>query len=137
MRVPPLDLKEQYAGLKSEVFSELTRLFDEGNFILGAEVERFEKIIADYLGVKHAVGVTSGTDAIWAALKVLGIGAGDQVLTSPFTFFGTISPILNTGAQPVFADIKADTYNIDPDLVEEVLKKDTHKKIKAVLPVHL
>ncbi|MFQ5796791.1 MAG: DegT/DnrJ/EryC1/StrS family aminotransferase, partial [Candidatus Bipolaricaulia bacterium] len=90
-----------------------------------------------YLGIKHAMGVASGTDALWLALKALGIGSGDKVLTSPFTFFATVSAVVNTGAQPVFADIDPETFNLDPDRAEAVLDAPEGERIKAIIPVHL
>lgn len=135
MNVPMLDLHRQYAPLKKQVFASWERLYDAGSFILGKEVESFEKEIAEYLGVKHALGVNSGTDALTIALKALGLKPGDKVLTSPFTFFGTVSAIANAGVEPVFADICPETFNIDPKAVEEKISKD--KRIRAVMPIHL
>lgn len=137
IKVPPLDLKRQYEPLSAEISSAISRVVASGNFILGDDVAGFEAEVAAYLGVKHAIGVTSGTDALWLALKSLGIKQGDHVLTSPFTFFATVSATVNAGAVPVFADIEADTFNLSPDNVEETLRKDTQRKIKAVIPVHL
>jgi dTDP-4-amino-4,6-dideoxygalactose transaminase len=133
--IPMLDLKQQYLPLREQVLEAFTRLFDSGAFILGKEVETLETQLAKYLETKYAIGVTSGTDAIWLALKALGIGPGDKVLTSPFTFFATVSAICNTGAEPVFADIDSKTFNLDPEKAEEVLKKEG--RVKAIMPVHV
>lgn len=137
MKIPLLDLKKQYKDLKPEVMKAIENVVDSGHFILGPDIEKFEKEVASYLGVKYALGVTSGTDALFMALKGLGVGHGDKVLTTPFTFFATASAICNSGAEPVFADILDENFNIDPASVEEVLKNDTEKKIKVILPVHL
>lgn len=115
----------------------LETVVDSGFFIMGPDIEAFEKEIAQFLGVKYALGVTSGTDALYMSLKALGVRPGDKVLTTPFTFFATASAICNTGADPVFADILEDSFNIDPAKVEEILKRDFDKKIKVILPVHL
>ncbi len=137
MKIPLLDLKKQYKDLKPQVMKAIENVVDSGYFIMGPDIEAFEKEVANYLGVKYALGVTSGTDALFMSLKALGVGPGDRVLTTPFTFFATASAICNSGAEPVFADILEDTFNIDPAAVEEVLKQDTSKKIKVILPVHL
>ena len=137
MEVSLIDLKRQYAPLRKQMLSTFERLLDSGNFILGNEVAQFEKEVADYLGSRFAIGVTSGTDALWLSLKALGIDSGDRVLTTPFTFFATISSIVNVGAEPVFADIEAGTFNLDAHAVEQVLVEDREKRIKAIVPVHL
>lgn len=135
--VPPLDLKRQYKPLANEVSGAFNRIFESGGFILGPDVTALEQELANYIKVKNVIGVTSGTDAIWLALKALKIGPGDLVLTSPFTFFATVSAICNAGATPVFADIDPISFNIDPNQVEKVLKQDAQKRIKAIMPVHL
>lgn len=137
MEVPFLDLKRQHQSIKDEVNEAINRVMESQRFILGDEVESFEKRIAEYCGVKHAVGVASGTDALLLSLRALGIGTGDKVITSPFTFFATAGAIHNIGATPVFVDIKMDTYNIDPQKVEEFLKSKDIKNVKAIVPVHL
>lgn len=134
MNVPSLDLFSQVKPLRPSIFSRLERLFESGIFILGPEVQAFEEEIAGYLKVPHAIGVSSGTDALWLSLKALGIGTGHKVLTSPFTFFATVSAIVNAGATPVFADIDPDTYNLNPESVRSVLK---NQKVSAIIAVHL
>lgn len=127
----------QYAELKEELTGVVAKLVDSGQYVLGEELLQFEKEIALFLGARHAIGVSNGTDAIWAALKAFGIGAGDLVLAPSFTFFGTCSAILHAGAKPVFADVELETFNFSPTSVEEVLEKDHAHRIKAILPVHL
>jgi len=145
-RVPAFDLTRQIANLKPELMSAFERVLGSGHFILGSEVEALEREMAAYLGAKHASGVASGTDALWLALKALGIGPGDKVLTVPFTFFATASAILNTGADPVFIDIEEDTFNLDFEDVKRFLEgqsvvhrrlKVRPERIKAILAVHL
>jgi len=136
-QVPPLDLKRQYEPLRREISNTFERIFDSGGFILGPDVAALEQELAIYLNVKRTIGVTSGTDALWIALKAIDIQPGDHILTSPFTFFATVSAICNTGAVPIFADIDADTFNIDPQHVETLLANDSKRKIKAIMPVHL
>ena len=146
MQVPVFDLKRQAEGLKPELMAAVERVLMSGRYILGAEVEAFEQEMGAYLGVNHAIGVASGTDALWLSLKALGIGPGDKVLTTPLTFFATASAILNTGAEPVFADIDPSTFNLDPDQVQEALqgRSSVYRRldlrsetIKAMMPVHL
>jgi len=146
MKVPPFDLTRQFENLKEELINAVNKVLASGRYILGPEVEAFEKEVANYLGVKHAIGVASGTDALWLSLKALGVGPGDLVLTTPFTFFATASAILNTGATPVFADINPLTFNLDPEKVKEALEGRSPvwqrlglkpEKVKVILPVHL
>ena len=132
-RVPLIDLKRQYHGIKEEINSAIQDVLESQAFILGSQVKEFEDLFASYCNTKHAIGVSSGTDALLLALKSLGIGDGDEVITTPFTFFATVESICNVGAKPVFADIDPETYNIRPDLIE----KSISKKTKAILPVHL
>jgi dTDP-4-amino-4,6-dideoxygalactose transaminase len=131
--IPMTDLKAQFESIKDEINEAIQRVLHSGQFILGAEVEALEKEIAAYLGVKHAVGVASGTDALQLALLACGITPGDEVITTPFTFIATAEAITQCGATPVFVDIEPDTYNIDPTKIEARITK----KAKAILPVHL
>lgn len=128
-----LDLGPEIAELREELNAAFNRVLDSGRFILGAEVEAFEHEVAEYLGVKHAIGVNSGTDALVISLRALGIGPGDEVITTPFTFFATASSIMLVGAKPVFVDIEYDSFNIDPELIEPAITERT----KAIMPVHL
>src|SRR5438094_182039 len=118
MNVPLLDLRAQYQSIRAEVMAALEAVCDEQAFILGARVADLEKDIQKYVGVSQAVGVASGTDAILLALMACGVGAGDEVVTVPYTFFATAGSISRLGAKPVFVDIKPDTYNMDPALLE-------------------
>ncbi|NQW45436.1 MAG: DegT/DnrJ/EryC1/StrS family aminotransferase [Deltaproteobacteria bacterium] len=136
-QVPPLDLKRQYEPLAKEITATFERIFYSGNFVLGPDVSALEQELASYLSAKKTVGVNSGTEALWLALKAINIQPGDKVLTSPFTFFATVSAICNAGATPVFADIDPDTFNIDPEQVKKILDRDVDRKIKAIIPVHL
>ncbi|MBS1833710.1 MAG: DegT/DnrJ/EryC1/StrS family aminotransferase [Acidobacteria bacterium] len=131
-----LDLKAQYAHIREEVTEAITRICDGQTFVLGEPVATFERQIAEYSQVKHAVGCASGSDAILLALKAFGVGKGDAVLTVPYSFFATAGYIVHSGAEPVFCDIEPSSFNMDPANVEEAL--DRHAgKIKAILPVHL
>lgn len=130
---PMIDLKKQYAGIKDEVLHVVNEILESSQYVLGKKVSDLEESVRRYHGVRQAIGVASGTDALHLSLKSLGIGAGDEVITSPFTFFATAEAILYTGATPVFADIEPDTCNIDPLLVEKKITKHT----KAILPVHI
>lgn len=133
MRIPILDLTLQYNSIKSEIDTAIARVVDSQRFILGSEVESFEKEAAAYCGIKYAVGVASGTDALILSLKAFGIGEGDEVITTPFTFFATAESISLAGAKPVFVDVDSKTYCINPSLVEDKITKKT----KAIIPVHL
>ncbi len=133
MKVPLLDIKKQYQSIKDEVVPVLNRVCDDQDFILGKDVSKFEEEMAAYCGTSYAVGVASGTDALILALKALGIKEGDEVITTPFTFFATAEAVSIVGAKPVFADIDPRTYNIDPILISKKITKRT----KAVMPVHL
>jgi len=137
MNVPLLDLKPQLAELREEIIESMTRVVDSTRYIMGPEVEAFEQEVADYSGSACAIGVSSGTDALLIALMGLDIGHGDHVLTTPYSFFATIGVILRLGAVPVFADIDPVSFNIDPAQIDDILQKDTDKKIKAIIPVHL
>ncbi|MEK6766752.1 MAG: DegT/DnrJ/EryC1/StrS family aminotransferase [Planctomycetota bacterium] len=133
MRVPLIDLKRQYHSIKEEIDSAIRDVLESQAFILGPQVKEFENLFASYCNTKHAIGVSSGTDALLLALKSLGIGDGDEVITSPFTFFATAGSICNTGAKPVFVDIEPESFNIRPDLIEKCINKRT----KAIIPIHL
>lgn len=131
--VPLLDLEQQYYSIKTEIDQAIGRVVESQHFILGPEVEFLEKEISAYCGIKYAVGVSSGTDALLISLMALGIGPGDEVITTPFTFFATVGSIVRVGATPVFADIEPETFNLDPKEVERRITGKT----KACIPVHL
>ncbi len=133
MKIPLIDLDAQYQALKPEVDEAIQKVLESGTFILGPEVAAFEQEVAEYIGVRHAVGVASGTDALHLSLRALGVGHGDEVLLPAFTFFATAGAVLLTGAKPVLVDIDPDTYCIDVRLLEEKISSRT----KAVIPVHL
>lgn len=133
MKVPLLDLKAQYRTIRDEVLSVTKDLFETQLFILGKHVEELEEAIARYCQVKCAVGVSSGTDALLISLMAAGIGPGDEVITSPYTFFATVGSIVRAGATPVFVDIEEDTYNINPEAIREKITSRT----RAIIPVHL
>lgn len=133
MKIPFLDLKTQYAFLEAEINEAINRVLVSGEFILGPDVQLFEQEVATYLGVKYAISVNSGTDALVIGLRALGIGPGDEVITTPFSFCATAESISNVGAKPIFADIEADTFNI---AAQEITAKIT-SNTKAIMPVHL
>ena len=133
MRVPLLDLKAQYAAIREEILAGISEVLDSQRCIGGPKVEEFEKAVAVLSDCKYAVGVTSGTDAILNCLMSLEIGPGDEVITTPFTFFATAGCIARVGAKPVFVDIDPKTYNINPDLIGPAVTDKT----KAIMPVHL
>jgi dTDP-4-amino-4,6-dideoxygalactose transaminase len=133
VQVPFLDVVSEFGQLADEWFHEIREVGATGRFILGPNVEAFEREAAEYVGCSHAIGVANGTDALILALRALGIGPGDEVITSPFTFFASAESISVVGATPVFADIDADTFNISPATVEPKITPRT----KAILPVHI
>lgn len=133
MRIPMVDLKAQYRDLHGEIDSALQAVIASGQFVLGPAVEAFEREVAAYCGVRHAVAVASGTDALHLALRAAGVGTGDEVVTTAFTFIATAGAISQTGARPVFVDIDAATFNIDPARLEAAVNERT----RAILPVHL
>lgn len=133
MNVKILDLARQYAMIQDKVEKAVVEQLKSGIYIGGSAVTDFENKFADYIGVKHAIALNSGTDALMIALRALGIGAGDEVITTPFTFFATAEAIAMAGATPVFTDIEEDTYNID---VKKIADKISDKT-KAILPVHI
>ena len=133
MRIPLTDLKKQYKSIKEEIDSAIKQVITKTNFILGEEVEEFEKEIAKYFGAKYAVGVASGTDALLLSLEAIDIKKGDEVITTPFTFIATTETIIRAGAKPVFCDIDEKTYNLDVHKIEEKITPRT----RAILPVHL
>jgi dTDP-4-amino-4,6-dideoxygalactose transaminase len=135
--VPLLDLKRQYAQIGAEVLAAVERVCASQHYILGAEVEAFERELADFCGTRDAVGCASGTDALWLALAAAGVQPGDQVLTTPFSFFASASAIARIGARPVFADIDALTFNLDPVQAESFLCQAKRDALRALLPVHL
>lgn len=133
MRVPLLDLQGQYQGLREELLAAVTRVMDSQRFVLGDEGRALESEIAEYCRTKFAIGCASGSDALLLALMALDVKAGDEVITTPFSFFATGSAITRLGARPVFVDIDPLTYNIDPEAVAQAITPRT----KAIMPVHL
>lgn len=133
MKVPLLDLAAQNKPLRADILAALERVMDSQGFILGPEVEKFEAAAAKACGAKHALGVSSGTDALVLALMALGVGAGDEVVTTPYTFFATAGAVARVGAKPVFVDIDPATFNIDATRAAAAITAKT----KAIIPVHL
>ena len=133
MSIPFIDLDALHAPIRDELEAAVNEVIASGQFIRGRFVEQFEQEIAEYLGCKHAIGVSSGSDALLASLMALEIGEGDEVITTPFTFCATAEAILRVGATPVFVDIDPRTFNIDPALIEDAVTDAT----RAILPVHL
>src|SRR5262250_163246 len=149
MQVPLLDLKPQYQPLAAEIQAAIERVCASQHFILGPAVRELEASVAAYCQCRHGVGVSSGTDALLLALMALGIGAGDAVITSPFTFFATAGTIARTGARPLFCDIDPLTFNLSPAAVTELLERQCERRagelvhrgsgarVRAIMPVHL
>ncbi|MDU2219824.1 DegT/DnrJ/EryC1/StrS aminotransferase family protein [Finegoldia magna] len=133
MNIPLLNLKRQYKDIEEEVNTNVLECFKNAQYIMGENVKQFEKEIAEKIGVKHAITVGNGTDALIIALKSLGIKEGDEVITTDYTFFATAEAIRFVGATPVFCDVELDTYNIDPSQIEEKITDKT----KAIICVHL
>src|SRR6185295_8009297 len=131
--VPFVDLKAQYHSIRDEVRAEVDNVFESTQFILGDAVEKFERDFADYLGVKHVLGVGSGLDALRLALEAAGVGAGDEVIIPANTFIATALAVSGTGAKPVLVDCTEDTYQINPALIERAITTRT----KVIMPVHL
>ena len=149
MKVPLLDLKPQYLALKAELDAALMKVVASQHFILGPAVKDLESRVAEYCGAKHGIGLSSGTDALLIALMAYDLGPGDEVITSPYTFFATGGTVARVGARPVYIDIDPVTYNLRVDLVEQFLEKDCERRadqvynrktggrVRAIMPVHL
>lgn len=133
MKVPMLDLSEQYQSLKSEMLEALDQVMSSSRFILGDNVKKLEADVAKYSNAEYGIGVANGSDALHISLQACGVTEGDEVITTPFTFFATAGAIARTGAKPVFVDIDLDTFNIDPAKIEAAITPKT----KAIIPVHL
>ena len=133
MRVPILDLKAQYVAIKDEVTRAISEVCESQAFALGPAVAEFEENVAAYCSSKHAIGVSSGTDALLVSLMALGVKPGDEVITTPFSFFSTAGCVIRVGARPVFVDVDPDSGNIDPAGIEEKITEKT----RAIIPVHL
>jgi dTDP-4-amino-4,6-dideoxygalactose transaminase len=133
MNIPMVDLQVQYQQLKGEIDRAIAGVLDTSYYILGPQGQAFESEAAAYLGVRHAIGVASGTDALHLALRAAGLGPGDEVITSPFTFIATAEAIAYVGATPVFVDIDPQTFNLEPELTRRAITPRT----RAILPVHL
>lgn len=133
MNIPLLNLKKQYKYLKNDVEKVISEILESGAYINGPYTKKLEERLCKYLNVKHAIGVANGTDALVIVLKALGIKEGDEVITTPFTFFATAEAISVVGAKPVFVDVKLDDFNIDPEKIEAAVTEKT----KAIMPVHI
>jgi dTDP-4-amino-4,6-dideoxygalactose transaminase len=131
--IPMVDLKKQFEDIKDELIPAIIEVLESTRYVLGPKVEELEKKVAGYTGISEAVGVASGTDALHLAVKALGVSEGDEVITTPFTFFATIESILYEGARPVFVDIEPDTFNMDASKIEQAVTGKT----KAIMPVHM
>jgi dTDP-4-amino-4,6-dideoxygalactose transaminase len=140
MRVPLLDLKAQYATIKDEIREAVDRVLEGQQFIMGPEVAALERAVADYVGARHGIGMSSGTDALLAALMALGVGPGDRVITPAYSFFATGGVIVRLNAVPVFADIDPASYNMSPASLEKAwaaLDRSAQQRVKAIVPVYL
>ena len=135
--VPMLDLSRQYEPIRDEIMAALAEVVDNRQFILGEPVTNFERAAAKYLGVAEAIGCASGTDALWLALAAVGIGPGSAVITTPFSFFASVSSILRAGATPLLSDIDPVSFNLDPSGVGRLLRQKQDVPVRAILPVHL
>src|SRR6202166_1616416 len=132
-----LDLQRQYEQVRAEVLAAVGRVCASQHYILGPEVESFERELAEFCGAREGVGCASGTDALWLALAAAGVQPGDQVLTTPFSFFASASAIVRAGARPRVGDIDPLTFNLDPVAVGSSLRDSRHDKLRVLLPVHL
>ena len=139
MNVPLLDLGPQTRALREEILQAVTEVIDSTRYILGPVVESLEQAVADYCQSAYGVGVSSGTDALVMTLMAMDIGPGDRVVTTPYTFFATMGSILRVGAEPLFVDIEADSFNLDPEALAQTLERECRgdHRIRAILPVHL
>ena len=137
VRVPLLDLSREYRAIGPLLLQAVEAVFSAQNFILGSQVVEFERAAAQKCGIAHAIGCSSGTEALWLALQAAGIGTGDTVITTAFSFFATVSAILRTGARPVLADIDPETFNLDPAAAQVCLKNTSASVARTILPVHL
>src|SRR5208283_4759232 len=135
--VPMLDLRRQYESIADEVKAAIERVLTTQHFIGGPELEGFERESAEYLGVRASVGCNSGTDALWLALLAAGVEPETSVVTTPFSFFASVSTIARCGAMPVLADIDPATLNLDPAAAESALQRTRSHKVRAIVPVHL
>lgn len=133
MRVPFLDLKREYSSIKKEISKRILIALEKGEYCYGQETEKFERAFAHFIGCQYGIGVGSGTDALMISLRALGVGKGDEVITTPFTFIATAEAIVNIGARPVFVDIEEETMNMDINKIGKALTKKT----KAIIAVHL
>ena len=137
MQVPLLDLKLQYQELREEIRARIDAVADAQHFILGPEVEGLEREICAYTGAGHAIGVSSGTDAELAILMAMGVGPGDAVITTPYTFFATAGSVARLGARTLFVDIDPETFNLSPALLRKCLEQKREERVRAIIPVHL
>ncbi|MCP4228839.1 MAG: DegT/DnrJ/EryC1/StrS family aminotransferase [bacterium] len=133
MKIPLMNPAEEYQSIKNEINKVLEEFLAKGQYVLGPYVERFEEEVAEYVGAKYAVGVGSGTDALLLVLRALGVGEGDEVITTPFTFIASTDVILRLGARPKFVDVEPDTLNIDAGKIDAAISEKT----KCILPIHL